>query len=200
MRRGLSNEIRRTRRQRINVNIYISFLSWVLEFLLGVFNFTVYILSEHVVLYTHWFRLLDSFMLFIILPCTYIINSEKTKEIIVLQNWYKGIRSILLPRVQVGPAAGPDPPAQPRDASASARNLVANDEPPEIISQENQKEDESPGTQTPPRISAQSSDTIPSVISSNHLNSNDNFRDQLQKNEVIPLSNIRVIQVESIRK
>ena len=139
-------------------------------------------------------------MLFIILPCTYIINSEKTKEIIVLQNWYQGIRSILLPSVQVGPAGGLDPPAQPRNASASARNVVSNDELPERISEENQEEEDSPDTQTPPRISAQSSDTQPSVISSNHLNSNDTFRDRPAKNEVIPLSNIRVIQVKSIRK
>ena len=205
VRRGLSDEVRKTRRQRISVNIYISFLSWLLEFIIGFllitrYLYTTYIAGEDFEYDFRWYRLLHSFILFIVLPCTYIINTEKTKEIIVLQNWYKGIRSILLPSVQVGPAGELDPPAQPRDASASARNVVSNDELPERISEENQEEVDSPDTQTPPGISAESSDTQPSVISSNHLNSNDTFRDQLPKTEAIPLSNVRVIHVKSARK
>ena len=139
-------------------------------------------------------------MFFVVLPCTYVINIEKTKDIIVLQNWYQGIRSIFLPSVQVGPAGGPDPPAQPRAASALARNVNSNEQPPERISEEDNKEEESLDTQTLPRISAQPSNTQLSGTSSNPMNSNDNFRNPLPKNEVIPLSNIRVIQVESVRK
>ena len=201
---ALSNETRRLSRQRISVNIYISFLSWVWEFILGflyiILTMVRYLLLEDANFFDRWHRLLDSFILFIVLPCTYVINSEKTKEIIILQNWYQGIRSTFLPSIQVAPTGGPDPPAQPRNDSAFARNIYSNEEPPERIAEEDKIEDESPDTQTPPRLSAQPSDTQPSAIPSNPLNSNNTFRGQLPRTEVIPLSNIRVITVESIGK
>ena len=205
VRRGsLSNEFRRMSRQRISVNIYISFLSWVLEFIVGFLWISLviaqYIFWEDVDFVHRWHRLLDASMLIIILPCSYIINSEKTKEIIVLQNWYQGIRSIFLPNIQVAPAGEPDPPAQPRNNSAFARNVDSNEEPPERISGEDIINEEPPDPQISPRISDHPSETQPSAISSNHLNSSDTFINQVPKNEIIPLSNIRLIQVESTRK
>ena len=33
---------------------------------------------------------------FIAIPCTYILNRETTKQMIVLENWFKGLRSTFL--------------------------------------------------------------------------------------------------------
>ena len=33
---------------------------------------------------------------FVAIPCTYILNRETTKQLIVLENWMKGLRSIFL--------------------------------------------------------------------------------------------------------
>ena len=203
LRRALSGEIRRGRRRRIRTNIYISFLSWALEFILGSFTIIVLITSrfyEREVISYRWFRMLDTFMLFVVLPCTYILNGEKVKKIVVSQNLYQGIRSIFLPIIQVSPIDGPDPPAQPRNASVFVRNVGSSQEPAERISEEEQNEEEDRNPQMPPSISDQPSDTQPSRISPSHLNSSDTFRDQLPKIEVIPLSNVRVIHVKSARK
>ena len=166
-RRALSSRFRKTRRQRITANIYISFLSWFLEFILGnlIIIFAVIRIVRDDVVFDRWFRLLDKFLLFVLLPCTYLLNNEKTKEIIVSQNWYRGIRSIFLTTIQVSPTSGPDPPAQPRNASVFDRNVKSSEEAPERIPEEEQKEEESPDPKTPPSISAQPSDTQPSTIS-----------------------------------
>ena len=124
LRRALSGEIRRTRRQRIKVSIHMTFCSWVLELILG--NFLLALIFGDLEGIGRWYRTLDQCVLFILLPCTYIINTDKTKEIIVSQNWCQGIRSIFLHSIQVAPVIGPDPPPQPRNASASARNVAVN--------------------------------------------------------------------------
>ena len=32
----------------------------------------------------------------VVTPCTYILNRETTKQIIVFENWFKGVRSIFM--------------------------------------------------------------------------------------------------------
>ena len=40
--------------------------------------------------------LLITILIFIITPWTYILNRETTKQIIVLESWFKGIRAIFM--------------------------------------------------------------------------------------------------------
>ena len=35
-------------------------------------------------------------MVNVITPCTYILNRETTKQIIVLENWFTGVRAIFM--------------------------------------------------------------------------------------------------------
>ena len=198
--RALSGDIRRMRRQRIRASIYISFLSWFLEFLLGS-SAVILTIIRHLAWedtgVDRWLGRLDFFVLFVVLPCTYIINSDKTKEMIVLKNWYQGIRFTFFPSVKVAPIGGPDHPPQSHEASVSSRNVGSSQDTPETLSKEEPNEEESPNPQTAPGISAQASETQPSAVLTNDLNSNDTFGVQLPKNIETPLSNVRVIQVKT---
>lgn len=44
----------------------------------------------------HWTYLIDVCLVFVIIPCTYVLNREVTKQIIVLGNWYQGIKSMFM--------------------------------------------------------------------------------------------------------
>ena len=35
-------------------------------------------------------------LIYVVTPCTYILNRETTKQIIVFENWFKGLRSTFL--------------------------------------------------------------------------------------------------------
>ena len=203
----LTGESRRMRRQQIRVSIHISFLSWILEFILGIV--IIVILSLSFLYHNRWkvnlnvheyFAFFDCPGLFIVLPCVYIMNGKKIKEIIVSRNWWQGIRSTFLRSVQLAPSGEPDPPSRPPDASVQTRSRASNQERPERIPEGEQQKEDSPEPPTPSTIPARLSDIQPSAMSSNRLNSTATFQNRLAKNEVIPLSNIRVIQVESIRK
>ena len=40
--------------------------------------------------------LIDVCLVFVIIPCTYVLNCEVTKQIIVFGNWYQGLKSIFV--------------------------------------------------------------------------------------------------------
>ena len=91
LKKVLSIQDRNIRRRRVNVNIQVTFLSWVIEFFTGAILLVVYFSEQH---FIHWYELLDGILISIILPSTYIINREVTKDIIIVRNWLAGIRSI----------------------------------------------------------------------------------------------------------
>ena len=35
-------------------------------------------------------------IMFVVTPCTYILNRETTKQIIVFENWFKGVKSTFM--------------------------------------------------------------------------------------------------------
>ena len=91
---ALSEESRAYRRKTLGVNIKITFLSWVLECLEGTCILLVCAFGGE-----RSFRvcaILITILVFIITPCTYILNRETTKQIIVLESWFKGIRAIFM--------------------------------------------------------------------------------------------------------
>ena len=90
----LSEDARRYRRKTISVNIKITFLSWVLECMGGIGAIVVWVFigNESFQLYGLFLQILG----LIIIPCTYILNRETTKQIIVLENWMKGIQSTFM--------------------------------------------------------------------------------------------------------
>ena len=90
----MSEESRAYRKKTLGVNIKITFLSWVLECIEGtcILLFLVFGGEKSIRVCS----LLITILIFIITPWTYILNRETTKQIIVLESWFKGIRAIFM--------------------------------------------------------------------------------------------------------
>ena len=98
---GSLTEAKRARRKReTSVNIEIMFISWVVELLTGWLMMIVRLSATHLgyghnTTLTSWTWFTDYCLVFVIIPCTHIINNGSTKEIIISENWYAGIQSLL---------------------------------------------------------------------------------------------------------
>ena len=90
----MSEESRAYRRKTLGINIKITFLSWALECMEGtcVMLFWAFGGERSIRVCS----LLIVILIFVITPCTYILNRETTKQIIVLENWFKGVRAIFM--------------------------------------------------------------------------------------------------------
>ena len=94
MKDALSEGAKRFRRQTVSVNIKITFLSWAMECVEGLSVILIWVLGgekSHSISY-----IVVPLISFVAIPCTYILNRETTKQIIVLENWFKGLRSTFL--------------------------------------------------------------------------------------------------------
>lgn len=84
------------RRQTVSVNIKITFLSWAFECVEGVGILLIWAFAEEKA-----FRFSGLFVMlvtFVFIPCTYILNRETTKQIIVLEDWLSGIKAMIMKR------------------------------------------------------------------------------------------------------
>ena len=80
----------------ISVNIKITFLSWAMECFEGISMVMVWAFAEEKA-----FRisaLIIQFVVLVLTPCTYILNRETTKQIIVLEDWLNGLKATVLKR------------------------------------------------------------------------------------------------------
>ena len=94
MKDALSEGARRYRRQTVSVNIKITFLSWAMECVEGFTIILIWLLGGEK---SHSISgVVVPLISFVAIPCTYILNRETTKQIIVLENWFKGMRSTFL--------------------------------------------------------------------------------------------------------
>ena len=94
LRDALSEESRAYRRKTLGINIKITFLSWALECMEGTCIMLFWAFGGEKS--ARVCSLLITILIFIITPCTYILNRETTKQIIVLENWFKGVRAIFM--------------------------------------------------------------------------------------------------------
>ena len=94
--RALSEDARQWRRQTVTVNIKITFLAWLLEFLNGLVGIAFWQIGRRS--YFHLWRLWGQTLSFVLIPSAYILNREVTKQIIVLEDWFSGIKSVFLSR------------------------------------------------------------------------------------------------------
>ena len=95
LKKSLSENARKYRRQNISVNIKLTFLSWIFECLEGAAIILVWALGfgekSHKIS-----GLLVPFFTLVAIPCTYILNRETTKQMIVMEDWLKGLRSTFM--------------------------------------------------------------------------------------------------------
>ena len=68
-------------------------------------------------------------LIYVIVPSTYIMNREVTKQIIILEDWFQGIKSIFFERNEIEP--NPEniaPPNDGPDRNNTNRNPSVRDE------------------------------------------------------------------------
>ena len=90
----LSDQVKNMRKRTLMVNIEIQALAWALEFVAG--NSTTLILLLEGKKIKKWVLLMDVLTFYILIPATYVINRDITKQIIILNDWYKGIKSVFV--------------------------------------------------------------------------------------------------------
>ena len=95
LKRALSEDCQKYRRQLISVNIKITFLSWTLECTTGIGIILLWAFTAEERTY-RISALFIQFIGFVIIPCTYILNRETTKQIIVLENWLNGLKATIM--------------------------------------------------------------------------------------------------------
>ena len=167
----LSDESKQMRRRRNSINIKITLLSWILEFISGMFILVVRRLRKNDYLSArmmNWMVFIDVFLYFVVIPCTYVLNREVTKRIIIMENWYQGIKSIFFGRHSSN--SGTEPPAQPpppREVPLSRylsglRNMLNRKTAPTplVIERDNEPQSSASGMDTPPRQAALSLDIV----------------------------------------
>ena len=93
----MMSEPRLARRKRTTVvNFQITFLSWIMELVGGwMIIIARFLVPRNNTTVKVWLWFADHCFNFIIIPCTYIINNDGTKQVIIGQNWSEGIRSVL---------------------------------------------------------------------------------------------------------
>ena len=167
--RILSDESKKMRRRTNLINIKITFLSWIFEFISGIFVLVLGLLREngHISIKTfHSLYYIDIFLYFVIIPCTYVLNREVTKRIILMESWYQGVKSIFCGRHSSNSAA--EPPDQPPPPAAVPRSRTLSllrkpvhrkiDPIPLVNECDNQPQTSASGMDTPPRQAALSLD------------------------------------------
>ena len=89
----LSKQSRRRREQLNTVNIEITFISWLLEFISGWFIIAAILsISETLSSYLAY---ADFILNFILIPGIYVMNNQLTKRIIAFESYWKGFRDII---------------------------------------------------------------------------------------------------------
>ena len=80
----------------VSVNIKITFLSWTLECITGIGIMLVWAFAEE-----KTYRISGLFIqiiAFVMTPCSYVLNRETTKQIIVLEDWLNGLKAMVMKR------------------------------------------------------------------------------------------------------
>ena len=106
MKKALSEFSQNVRSQTRTINIKVTFISWMVEFVTGItfLLFTVFGNQR----FRPYYTLFYVTSMGVAVPLTYIINRDVTKEKILIKGWQYGIRSIFIADTQIGPNEGPN--------------------------------------------------------------------------------------------
>ena len=90
----LSEKSKARRRKLSDVNIKVTFIAWLMEFLALFVAASIPTMFGHgQVAHAVW-QILTHWFYFVLLPFCYLINSSDTKNAIVDDNWFHAIRGI----------------------------------------------------------------------------------------------------------
>ena len=92
----LSEESRIKRNRQKTINIQMTFISWLLEFVAGfVGGLQISVHMDPTIIF--FIILIFVFLNFIMIPSTYLLNTQICKSIILAQGWWKSARTFLCP-------------------------------------------------------------------------------------------------------
>ena len=92
----LLNDIaRRKRKKKLSVSIQISALTWILEFFTGVLMLISFLIPYNVTLLSH-LGFFDIILSFVLIPATYILNTEVIKALFIQNGWFRSFRSFIV--------------------------------------------------------------------------------------------------------
>ena len=90
----LSDEAKINRNRRNTINIHMTCLSWLLEFIAGIiFLVCAWVYKDLTEAYLY-LLFIDNALIFVIIPSSYILNTEVIKDFIVKNGWMKPIRAL----------------------------------------------------------------------------------------------------------
>jgi len=82
----LSEKVRTRRQRRKTINIQMTIISWLIEFIAGIGNLAIYFLYDENAIVA-LFAMFTIFINFVVIPGTYILNTEACKRFIIEQGW-----------------------------------------------------------------------------------------------------------------
>ena len=98
----LSDSAKRRRRHTETVNIQMSFMTWLIEFITGCLLIILFTLGDNITIIVI-IALLDGIMTFVAIPGAYILNTEIMKSNIIQNGWFRSLRP-LRPSRRIQPA------------------------------------------------------------------------------------------------
>jgi hypothetical protein len=102
MKKALSEFSQNVRSRNRTINIKVTFISWVVEFVTGTTFLLLTIFGN--VQFRPYYSLFYMTSMGVAVPFTYVINRDVTKEKILIRGWHFGIRSIFKTDAQVTPS------------------------------------------------------------------------------------------------
>jgi len=92
----LSEKVRIKRQRRKTINIQMTIISWLIEFISGIAILAMYFLFNEANIVT-LFAMFNTFVNFVIIPGTYILHTEVFRTFVVAQGWSLSIRRMCHP-------------------------------------------------------------------------------------------------------
>ena len=87
----LSDDAKRRRKHTETVNIQMSFMTWLIEFITGCLLITLLTLDDNITIIII-IAFFDIIMTFVAIPGAYILNTEIMKSNIIQNGWFRSLR------------------------------------------------------------------------------------------------------------
>ena len=98
----LDDNAKRRRKHTETVNIQMSVMTWLIEFITGALVITLFTLDDNVTMII-LIALLDNIMTCMVIPGAYILNTEIMKSKIIQNGWFRSLKP-LRPSRRIQPA------------------------------------------------------------------------------------------------
>ena len=89
----LNDNAKRRRKHTKTVNIQMSVMTWLIEFITGCLLIILFTLDDNITIIII-LALLDSIMTFVAIPGAYILNTEIMKSKIIQNGWFRSLRTL----------------------------------------------------------------------------------------------------------